>query len=158
MCTAFSYCRDHQQRLQAGGSYAPNASGGSGSGPQALRPARLQWLSNISSGSQIAASSRCAGSLILRACSFNTRHPGGSRGSFRTSKGVPAFAGMTSEGRMMRSFKGFRINRALSLTTQNPTTSICGLEAWAGNSPPFFFSPLAPFACAAMVSARGVRP
>jgi len=61
MCTAFSYCRDHQQRLQAEGSYAPNASGGSGSGPQALRPARLQWLSNISSGSQIAAFRKCRG-------------------------------------------------------------------------------------------------
>jgi hypothetical protein len=41
--TASRYCRIHQLRLQAWG-YAPLASGSLSVAPQALRPARLQWL------------------------------------------------------------------------------------------------------------------
>ena len=55
MCTAFSYCRVHQQRLRGFGTYAPKSSGSSGVGPWALRPKRLQWLTNISTGFKIAA-------------------------------------------------------------------------------------------------------
>ena len=55
MCTAFSYCRIHQQRLRGFGTYAPKSSGSFGFGPWALRPKRLQWLTNIGTGFKIAA-------------------------------------------------------------------------------------------------------
>ena len=55
MCTAFSYCRIHQQRLRGFGTYAPKSSGSSGFGPWALGPKRLQWLTNIETGFKIAA-------------------------------------------------------------------------------------------------------
>ena len=55
MCTAFSYCRFHQQRLRGFGTYAPKSSGSFGFGPWALRPKRLQWLTNIGTGFKIAA-------------------------------------------------------------------------------------------------------
>ena len=55
MCTAFSYCRIHQQRLRGFGTYAPESSGSFGFGPWALRPKRLQWLTNIGTGFKIAA-------------------------------------------------------------------------------------------------------
>jgi hypothetical protein len=55
MCTAFSYCRSQKQRLRGFGINAPRPSGSFGSGPWAIRPKRLQWLSNIRAGFKIAA-------------------------------------------------------------------------------------------------------
>ena len=55
MCTAFPYGRSRGRRLQAGGPYAPSESGSFAGGPWALRPKRLQWLTNITSGFKIAA-------------------------------------------------------------------------------------------------------
>jgi hypothetical protein len=55
MCTAFSYCRFQKQRLRVLGVYAPIILGSFGSGPWALRPKRLQWLTNIRAGFKIAA-------------------------------------------------------------------------------------------------------
>ena len=55
MCTAFSYCGIQKQRLRGLGIYAPISSGSFVSGPWALRPKRLQWLTNIRAGFKIAA-------------------------------------------------------------------------------------------------------
>jgi hypothetical protein len=55
MCTAFSYCRSQKQRLRGFGINAPRPSGSFGSGPWAIRPKRLQWLTNIRTEFKIAA-------------------------------------------------------------------------------------------------------
>ena len=54
MSTEFRYGGKESSACRRG-SDSPFASGGSGVGPQALRPERLQWLFNISPGSQLAA-------------------------------------------------------------------------------------------------------
>ena len=54
MCTAFPHRRFSVQRLLEM-VHAIIFTGSSGSGPWALRPKRLQWLTNISSGFKIAA-------------------------------------------------------------------------------------------------------
>ena len=48
MSTAFLHCQNHRQRLQAGGPYAPPASGSFELDPWALRPERLHWHDNLS--------------------------------------------------------------------------------------------------------------
>jgi hypothetical protein len=53
--TASRNCRIHQQRLQAARFNARAVSGSFGSGPWALRPKRLQWLTNITAEFKIAA-------------------------------------------------------------------------------------------------------
>ena len=55
MSTAFPHCGSDSSACRRKEITRLPASGGSGGGPQALRPARLQWLSNITTGSQIAA-------------------------------------------------------------------------------------------------------
>ena len=55
MSTASRNCRFHMQRLRVLGFNAPHILGSFGSGPWALRPKRLQWLSNIRAGFKIAA-------------------------------------------------------------------------------------------------------
>ena len=145
MCTAFSYCRVHLQRLRAAGSYAPSASGSSGVGPWTLRPKRLQWLNHtITTGFKIAAfregqpsgwscsvsrlfpsivTPAKAGARLSCALEREKRDPGPSRddgqreGLWRNMKAIHA--------------------KALSLSAiYNSTLSICGLEAMAGTSPP----------------------
>ena len=54
MSRANQHFRTNMQRLRAGG-IAPTDLGSSVSGPWALRPKRLQWLSNIRAGFKIAA-------------------------------------------------------------------------------------------------------
>ena len=54
MCTAFPYGRFRERRLQ-GLDYASRTSGSFSGGPWALRPKRLQWLTNITTGFKIAA-------------------------------------------------------------------------------------------------------
>ena len=54
MCTAFPYGRFRERRLQ-GLDYASRTSGSFGGGPWTLRPKRLQWLTNITTGFEIAA-------------------------------------------------------------------------------------------------------
>ena len=106
MCTAFSYCRVCQQRLRGFGTYAPNLPGSSGVGPWALRPKRLQWLTNITTGFKIAA--LCQAHMHLSEKSNN-------------------FSGAC--------------DRASSLKANiPPSTSICGLEASGGHSPPLSFT------------------
>ncbi len=57
--TASRNCRFHQQRLQGWGNNAPQPSESFGAGPWALRPKRLQWLTNISAEFKIAALCDC---------------------------------------------------------------------------------------------------
>ena len=63
MCTAFPYWWFSVQRLQETGTYAPDSSGSFVGGPWALGPKRLQWLTNITAGFEIAA-------LLTRALAF----------------------------------------------------------------------------------------
>ena len=55
MSTASRNCRFQKQRLRVLGFNAPHILGSSGSGPWAIGPKRLQWLSNIRAGFKIAA-------------------------------------------------------------------------------------------------------
>ena len=142
MCTAFSYCRVHQQRLRAAGSYAPSASGSSGVGPWTLRPKRLQWLTNINIGFKIAAFFKCwvGFGAPVPASSFPRKR----ESMFLRREEMPAFAGMTAQG-VVRADQTTRISQALSLSAiSHSTLSICGLEAMAGTSPPFSLTPLRP--------------
>jgi hypothetical protein len=62
--TASRNCRFHLQRLQVLWLNAPNTSESFGGGPWALRPKRLQWLTNITDEFKIAAFLSCASSLM----------------------------------------------------------------------------------------------
>ena len=137
MCTAFSYCRFQKQRLRGFGTYASKSSGSFGSGPWALRPKRLQWLTNIRAGFKIAAFPvfGCR-PRILRLISHG-RHPGESRGPFRTSKWIPAFAGMTALGEWAANLSIILASRALPHFFYHLRILI-GREARAETSPPFF--------------------
>ena len=53
MSTASRNCRNHVQRLRAGGGNAPRASGSRREDPRILRSARLKWLNNPSGKHQI---------------------------------------------------------------------------------------------------------
>ncbi len=64
MSTASRNCRFHQQRLQVVGLNAPLTFGSFGGGPWALRPKRLQWLTNITAGFEIAAFRKSVLSLM----------------------------------------------------------------------------------------------
>jgi hypothetical protein len=75
--------------------YSLHVPGSSGGGPWTLRPKRLQWLTNITTGFKIAAFPNCVVLMKLEHSDPFNRHPGESRGPFRASKGVPACAGMT---------------------------------------------------------------
>ena len=96
MCTEFPCC-EKDAAPAGGGLTHPLASGGSGSGPRALRPERLEWLFNIRGGSQIAAFPKCLHSSDRVQHPTLLRHPGEGRGPIRLSKGVPACAGMTKK-------------------------------------------------------------
>jgi hypothetical protein len=63
--TASRNCRIHQQRLQAERHNARSVSGSFGGGPWALRPKRLQWLTNITAEFKIAAPSVCGLKLFF---------------------------------------------------------------------------------------------
>lgn len=54
MCTVFPYCRIGVQRLLAANDTF-TATGSFVGGPWALRPERLEWLTNIAAGFKIAA-------------------------------------------------------------------------------------------------------
>ena len=79
LSTASHQCRVRLQRLRNSGNHAPEFPGSSGSGPWALRPKRLQWLTNIRSGFKIAAS--LAG-LWLFVFPQNSASGQGTRGAF----------------------------------------------------------------------------
>ena len=139
MCTAFSYCRFHQQRLRVLGGYAPIILGSSGSGPWALRPKRLQWLTNIRAGFKIAA-------FLWQGCAERVsrhfpqaRHPGESRGPFHKLKWIPAFAGMTALlGEWRGDFRIILVRRALPHFFFHLRILI-GRKATAETSPPIHF-------------------
>ena len=138
MCTAFSYCRFQKQRLRVLGGYAPTILGSFGSGPWAIRPKRLQWLTNIRAGFKIAAFPvfGCR-PRILRLISHG-RHPGESRGPFRTLKWIPAFAGMTALGEWTATLGTILASRALPHFSQ-PLRILIGRKARTETSPPFYF-------------------
>ena len=154
MCTAFSYCRVHQQRLRGFGTYAPNLPGSSGVGPWTIRPKRLQWLNHtITTGFKIAAFQE--GQPSGWSCSVSKLFP-----SIVTP--APAFAGAGSgsgaqlscalkcekrdpglrrddgqRGDRWQNVKAIHAKASSLSANYNSTLSICGLEASGGRSPPF---------------------
>ena len=113
MSTASRNCRNHVQRLRAGGGNAPQASGSRGLDPWILRSARLRWLNNPSGKHQTP-------------CDL---------GLCKNDPQAKTAASLNLRERF--SEKGARGGQALSLTILNSTLfSICRLEARAGTSPP----------------------
>jgi hypothetical protein len=73
--TASRYCRIHQQRLQVWG-YASQTSGSLSVTPQALRPARLQWLNMLDKsmrkcGMNLAKIAAFSGQALSRSATFS---------------------------------------------------------------------------------------
>jgi hypothetical protein len=139
MCTAFSYCRDHQQRLRAGAGYAAAASGGFGSGPWVLRPKRLQWLTNIRAGFKIAAFFVVEPAAALAHRSVTPAKAGAGL-SIAPACEKPNPGLRRDDGVRVISRKEFNHMRPASRHTAifQHSISICGHEARAGTSPPFF--------------------
>jgi len=143
MCTAFSYCRIHQQRLRMSGVYAPTILGSFGFGPWAIRPKRLQWLTNIGTGFEIAAFPRHGSAKDVSCRSPYDRHPGESRGPFHRLKWIPAFAGMTA-------LLGERRVTLCTIDVRRALPQIFLSEFWSGaklrqkHSPPSFHFAQAP--------------
>ena len=135
MCTAFSYCRIHQQRLRGFGTYAPKSSGSSGFGPWALRPKRLQWLTNIGTGFKTAAFPVL---LMFRVSTMTAVNP--------AQAGVQLHSGF-SERKRDASFRwndGMKGGNGHSKNTSRALPQIFFTEFWSGaklrqkHSPPSF--------------------
>ena len=135
MCTAFSYCRFHQQRLRGFGTYAPKSSGSFGFGPWALRPKRLQWLTNIGTGFKIAAFRVL---LMFRVSTMTAVNP--------AQAGVQLRSGF-SERKQDASFRwhdGMKGGNSHSKNTSRALPHFFSSEFWSGaklrqkHSPPSF--------------------
>jgi hypothetical protein len=111
--TASRNCRFHVQRLRERGKIAPRSIGSRREDPGALRPTRLQWQNNLGGKHQ----TPCDPGLC------------------QSDPEAKTAASLNLRERFPQ--EGERGGRALSLTTKTPlSTSICGLEARAGTSPP----------------------
>jgi hypothetical protein len=141
MSTAFPHCGSDSSACRRKEITHLPASGGSGGGPQALRPARLQWLTNITTGSQIAAFRKWSWKMMdlalnsLRSVTpAKAGAPLGSRfgepkldSRLRGNDGVRDDASSTKFNPTSRAFRPFFL--------QNSDRQ----KAWQKHSPPFLF-------------------
>jgi len=135
MCTAFSYCRFHQQRLRVLGVYAPTILGSFGFGPWALRPKRLQWLTNIGTGFKTAAFPVL---LMFRVSTMTAVNP--------AQAGVQLRSGFSERKRdaSLRWHDGMKGGNGHSKNTSRALPQIFFTEFWSGaklrqkHSPPSF--------------------
>ena len=131
------------------GAYSPHSPGSFGGGPWTLRPKRLQWLRrfstkierrpNITAGFKIAAFLNVVmrfGSIF--SISVTPAQAGAQLSTILEWRKVDSRLRGNDELGERRS-KPMNHSQALSLTAiYHSPLSICGLEAMAGTSPPFF--------------------
>jgi hypothetical protein len=123
--TASRNCGNHGQRLQERGTNAPFISGSFGQDPRALRSERLQWLNNLSGKHQTPCDlGLCKNEPEYKIAAFLTKSA--------TARFSPA----------PKSAGGVSGSLALSQPPHFPKhPRTYGLEAVAGTSPPFSFTP-----------------
>jgi len=141
--TASRNCRFHGQRLQERGTNAPFTSGSFGLDPRALRPERLRWLNNLS------------GKLTVPPALFRKARQLSGRGRWtpcdlglcknEPEYKIAAFLTKSATARLSpapKSAGGVSGSLALSQPPHFPKhPRTYGLEAVAGTSPPFSFTP-----------------
>ena len=150
MCIEFSH-REKDCGACGMESDSLHASGSFGGGPWALRPKRLQWLKRISTKSEkrhnITAGFKIAAFLnVFLGCVASFLHavtPAKAEAQLSTVFGWRKLDSRLRGNDKQEGWgaKPMKHSQALSLTANyHFTISICGLEAMAGTSPPFFFA------------------
>ena len=136
MSRAFRYLPGCGQRLRAWGNHAPHASGSSVGGPWALGPKRLQWLTNITAGFEIAAFPRLTVVRRLSHIAVMPAQAGIPLSLVKTGRKLgPGFR--RGDGKFDSLQSNLRQSRALAQISFSRI--LIGPEASAETSPPFHF-------------------